>query len=169
MFCEIIPLYGATGSPVDQEVFLCDTILYPEESHVHGFRFLLPDGRVDDARRRRVVCLEWCARLRVSHLGQACSDRFRDLSIVEEGSEFCLRGGRHNVAKCLALGVKDSVGGRFARRDVRVALVAQRVVSPGAASSVLDGEVGCVAFDYEAHSAGVIPNGGVRVRGGIVE
>ena len=44
MFREIIPLYGATGSPVDPEVLLCDTIIDPKESYVYGFRFLLPDG-----------------------------------------------------------------------------------------------------------------------------
>ena len=57
MFREIIRFDGTTGPPVDEEVFLCDTILDPEETHIHRFRFLLPNGRVDDVCCRGVVRL----------------------------------------------------------------------------------------------------------------
>ena len=51
--------------------------------------------------------------LGMSHLSEARTDRFRDLSIVEEGSEFILRGGCHYIAKGLAFGVEGSIWRRL--------------------------------------------------------
>ena len=85
------------------------------ESHIHSFGLLFPDERIDDAGRCRVVSFKRCLWLRVAEFGEAGANRFGDLSVVEQGSELCLRGGCHNITECAAFGVEGTIGRRFGR------------------------------------------------------
>ena len=108
-------------------------------------------------------------RLWVAHLLQACSNKFHGFSIVEERAKFCLDGGRHHVSKSFTLGVEYSIRGRFPWRKVGRSRVTDCEISTGVAPGILDGQVGCVALDEEAHTTGMIPDGCVGVRCIIVE
>ena len=70
MFCEVVGKVGCTGAPVDFELFLADPILYPIESHVHGFGLLLFNLFVGKAISGGVVNLYRGGWLRVLHFFQ---------------------------------------------------------------------------------------------------
>ncbi len=49
MIGEVICKIGVAGLPIDMQLFLFDSVLYPVESHVHGAGSALLDGVVDNA------------------------------------------------------------------------------------------------------------------------
>ena len=118
------------------------------ETHVHSFGHLFSDGGIDNAGCCRVISLNRCLRLRVTKLGEAGANRFGDLSVVEQGSELCLRGGYHNITECAAFGVEGTIGRRFGRGQGGIrGVITEDEVTSRAAAGVADGEVGCVGID----------------------
>ena len=83
--------------------------------------------------------------MRVAEFGEAGANWFGDLSVVEQGSELCLRGGCHNITECAAFGVEGTIGRRFGRgRGGIRGVVTEDEVTSRAAAGVADREIGCV-------------------------
>ena len=74
MFRKVIGLVGWAGAPVDMELALFDTILYPVKAHVHGFGFALAETVVGEVIGGGIVDLDWCSGLFMSHFFQYDSD-----------------------------------------------------------------------------------------------
>ena len=88
---------------------------------------------------------------------------------MEAGANFSFGGGCHDVVQDVADNVDGSierwvggcgVSGRFGTEE-------EETSSTRAGFGF--GEVGCIAVDVEAHVTGMEANGGVRVRGSVVE
>ena len=74
MFSMIVGKVSFSWAPVDNEVALASSVLYPIETHVHCFGAFLADGGVDNARSSIVVGTDGCRRLRMAHFNKGCSD-----------------------------------------------------------------------------------------------
>jgi hypothetical protein len=71
MFREVVGLVGMAGSPIEMKLFLVDSVLYPVEAHIHGFRFLLAKLLVGKAIYCGIVDSNWGGGLRMSHFSRA--------------------------------------------------------------------------------------------------
>lgn len=115
--------------------------------------------------------MQGSGRLRVAHFDEGCAEHDTIAAIVVETSEFGFGGGGHDVFEDATDGVDGAVIGRLVgwwfgriRGDG-----AEVEVAANTAASARFREVGCVAVDVEDHAAGVVSDGGILVRGGIVQ
>jgi hypothetical protein len=67
MFTVVVCQVEFPGTPIDMELALIDSVLDPVEAHVNSARLLLFDVVIGDPTSRRIVSLDWCWWLWVSH------------------------------------------------------------------------------------------------------
>ena len=171
VFCEVVGEVFVSWSPVDQELALLDAVLYPIESHVHGFGFALSDSAVGDASGGRVIGLNGRCRLWVMHLVERRAGGGGIAGIVEESGKFdlCCRG--HDVFEDAADCVDGTIGCWLGCWWLvgMLGFVAEEEASSDAASGFGLGLVRGVAVDVENHVAGDVADGGIWVGDAVVE
>ena len=89
MFSVVICVITTSALPADLELSLLDSVLDPEEAHVHGLGALSLDGVVGDSCCYLVVgddCGGYA--LGVPHFGEDCSYSRSFLAVVEEAGGF---------------------------------------------------------------------------------
>jgi hypothetical protein len=160
-----------TGWPVDEELTLLDSILYPIEAHVHGFGALLFDGAVGKYGGSRVVGLHGCGRLGMSEFDESVAKGNGVMSVEEECANFGFGSRYHDVSEELSSAVDGTLVARlFDGRFCGIFWVLVKVeVASGAATGFGHGEVGAVAVVVKDHVTGVEANDSVRMRGFIVQ
>ncbi len=90
--CEVVSAVAED----DVEVALGYSVLYPVESHVHGFGALQFDGLVTDANGRGVVAEDGGGRLGMAVGSENGAVNFCDLGIHEDGCVFCFGCGGYD-------------------------------------------------------------------------
>ena len=159
---------------MDEKLALFDAISDPIKSHVHCFGTTLFDGLVADAGCTGVVGLNGSGGLRVTHVFEGGAKHSSFLAIVEQCCEFSFGGGGEYGDHDGGVNVDGAVWRRRRRvgwRDLEWIGegVAEEEVAAGARACLLLGEIRGVAVDMENHAARVIPEGGFRMGGAIVE
>jgi hypothetical protein len=101
LFGEIITQVVGALAPVDKKLILTGLILYPIETHVHGFGFALGNCAVGYPGGARVVCLDWRWQLRMAHFDEGSSKRTALAGIVEQASKFGFCRGGHDILRIL--------------------------------------------------------------------
>jgi hypothetical protein len=170
---ELIGEIVFTGTPMNNELALLDSIADPVESHVDCFGPALFDCFVGNASGTGIVGLVWCGCLWMAHFLECNTEWDTVASVVEHGAEFCLGGRCHDVPHNGADSVNGAVvwwrcgvGVWYCLRVRRSG--AEEECTAGVASGFGFGEVRGVAVDVEVHVAGGVADSGVGMGGGIV-
>jgi len=140
-------------------------------SYVKSFGFLHANLGVENTVGRSVVGFEGSAgrRLFMSHFFKGGDHRDGFLGVEDETACFSFGGRGGNSPNGFAKNV-DSAIGCWVRRGASVTGKAgQEKVTGSAAASVGKNKVGGVGADCENHVAGVIADGGIRMRGEVVK
>jgi hypothetical protein len=87
-----------SGTPVDYEFALLDSVADPIKAHVYGFGAELFYHFIGDTSRACIVGLDGCGSLRMSHIFESDGERNTITSILEDGAKFCLCGRFHDIA-----------------------------------------------------------------------
>ena len=93
MLGEVICKILRSWTPINNEVFLADSILYPIELHIHCLVFSLINSSIGDSGGVVIVGLDGRGRLRVSHLSEFDAEHGAVLGIVEEAAGFGFGSG----------------------------------------------------------------------------
>ena len=104
MLGEVIGKVFGSLLPVQAELILFDAAAHPVESHVKGLGEFLTHVAGEDSVRGRAVGLYRGGRLWVAHPSEGCEDENGVLSVEENRSIFCFRGGSHDGADGLTFG-----------------------------------------------------------------
>ena len=102
LICNIL----RSCTPINNEVFLVELILYPIESHIHCLGFSLLYSSIGDSGGVGIVGLYGRGRLRVSHFSECDAEHGAVLGVVEEADGFDFVSGKHNVLHDVANGVE---------------------------------------------------------------
>ena len=89
MLCEVISFVGAAGLPINFELFLCDAVLDPIKSHVHGFGSFLLQFHVGEADSSCVIDFNRRGRLWMAHFFKGVAKGDGGFGVVKEGTAFC--------------------------------------------------------------------------------
>jgi hypothetical protein len=98
-----------TGTPLNYELALLDSVTDTVKAHIYGFGATLFDCFIGDGSCACIVDLDGCGRLRVSHLFESDAERDTVASILEDGAELCFCGRCHDIAHDGADGVDGAV------------------------------------------------------------
>ena len=88
---------------------------------------------------------------------------------MEAGANFSFGGGCHDVAQDVADNVDGSIERWVGGCGVSGRLGTEEEETSSTSAGFGFGEVGCIAVNVEAHVTGMVTNGGIRVRGSVVE
>ena len=111
VFGEVVTKVVFSRLPVNANVALVDTVWYPMEAHVHGFGALEFGGAVCKATGRGIVSGDACrGRLWVPHFLEDCSEEHGFLAIVEQGTNFSLGRGSHDIFKDARFHMDGAIG-----------------------------------------------------------
>ena len=83
MLGEVIGHVIGAASPVDDEITGSNTIFDPIKTHVHGLGAFLLDGAIDNTRSSRIIGLDVCGWLRMSHVNEGLSENSSFLAVVK--------------------------------------------------------------------------------------
>ena len=89
---EVICKVLISWTPVNNKIFLADSVLYPIESHIHGFGFALFYSSIGDSGGVGIVVLDGHGRLGMSHFSKCESKHSTVLGVVEEAAGFGFGG-----------------------------------------------------------------------------
>ena len=106
---EVICKILRSWTPINNEVFLADSILYPIELHIHCLGFSLFYSSIGDSGGVGIVVLNGHGQSGVYHFSECDADNGAVLGVVEEASVFGFGSGRHNVFHDVANGVDGTV------------------------------------------------------------
>jgi hypothetical protein len=76
-----------TGTPVNYELALLDSVADPVKAHIYGFGAKLFDRFIGNASGACIVGLAGCGSFRMSHLFESDAERGTVASILEDGAE----------------------------------------------------------------------------------
>ena len=111
MFGVVVGMVAFPLKPVDMEVVLGDPILDPIESHVHGFGPFDFGPSVGKPIRGGIICgYSSRACLVPAHFPEDVSNVGGLLTVMEEGPDFGLSGGGHDVAHHSTFDVDGAIG-----------------------------------------------------------
>ena len=96
MFGNVVRQVSCAWAPVYMELFLVYSILNPVESHINSLGLLNLDVVVGNATSRRIVDLDWCWSLLVSHFIEGCTEHGCFFHVCEESSGFGFIGRGDN-------------------------------------------------------------------------
>jgi hypothetical protein len=82
-----------TGTPMNYELALLDSVADPVKAHGNGFGVMVFDCLIGDSSCVCIVGLDGCGSLRMSHFLKCDTDRNTVASVLEDGADFCLGGG----------------------------------------------------------------------------
>jgi hypothetical protein len=97
MLGKLVGEIDFTGTPMDDELTLFDSIADPVETHVNCFGSALFDCFVGNASGTGIVSLAWCCCLRMSHLLECNTEWDAVAIVVEHSAEFGLGGRGQDV------------------------------------------------------------------------
>ena len=92
MFGKVVREVFLARVPSYIDIFSCDLVCDPEETHLHGARTLFFDTVIGDAGGCFVIAVHWCRRLGMAQFFKDEPHNFSFLAVQEEGAEFGLRG-----------------------------------------------------------------------------
>jgi hypothetical protein len=91
MFGKIIRQIKLARPPINMKLPLAHTVPNTIKTHINGARALLAQIGVGNPAYRRIIRLDWGSGLGILHLLQNSSQYHCCFSIVEQGTDFCLR------------------------------------------------------------------------------
>jgi hypothetical protein len=168
---EIISTVQFSGRPIEIELFLGNSIFEPMVSHVESFGFFHANRSVENTMGRRVVGFQGSAGgwLLVAHFFEGGDHRDSFLGVQEETTGFSFGGRSGNSPNGFAENVNSAVGGRIRRGTGGTGKTCQEKVTGGATASIGKNEIGSIGADGENHVASVITDGGIGMRGKVVQ
>ena len=89
---EVICKVLRSWTPVNNKMFLADSVLYPIESHIHGFGFALFYSSIGDSGGVGIIGLDGRGRLGMSHFSECDSEHSTVFGVVEEAAGFGFGG-----------------------------------------------------------------------------
>jgi hypothetical protein len=98
-----------TGTPMNYELALLDSVADPVIAHVYSFGATLFDRFIGDASCACIVGLDWCGSLWMAHFLECDTEGDTVTGILEDGAEFCFSGRSHDVSHDGADGVDGAV------------------------------------------------------------
>ena len=133
VFIVLIPEILVARLPVDDELDLFCSVLYPIKSHINCFGAFLFDCAIGKTYCSGVVNLHWGGWLEMSHFLQGCVNWDCFLPVGVRGTYFCFCSLAHHVAEYFC----DYMGGTIecAFGGIR-GMQGQENISAGATSSL---------------------------------
>ena len=171
---EVVGFVELALFPVDMELALAHSVTNPIKTHVNGLGAFLLDRVVGNADSGAVVGDDRGGRLRVAQFLETDDLWTCFLAIVIGGTKFSLGGAAEDFLHEDAWDVDGTVAGdrriMWSWGLARVSGFAAEKMKTGGAGPGLGGtQIAGIALHVEAHVAGNKADGGVWVRGSIVE
>jgi hypothetical protein len=168
MLGEIIHFVVDAFGPIDPKERLRDFVTQPVPTHVPCFGAALFDVLGDKAVSGGIVGLEWDLVLGVPKFLKGNSDGDAGLSIAKDTARFGLCCGGYNVGNGFAVDQNGTVEfddgyGRWGRRTT-----SKKKQTRIAASGAGFDQVSCIRDDPQLHATGMVADGGIRVRMGVI-
>ena len=107
---EVICNILRSWTPIKNEVFLEDLILYRIESHIYCLGFYLFYSSIGDFDGVGIVGLDGSDRLRVSHFSECDTEHGAVVGVAEEAAGFGFGSRRNKILYDVANGVDGAVG-----------------------------------------------------------
>ena len=169
VFREVICNVGSPRGPVKIELLLSNAIFEPMITHVKGFRSFHADLGTENAISSGIVSLKWSGRLWMPHFGESSTHGNGLLSIEKETAGFSLRSRGSNCANSSAKNMDGTIKLGSGRRAGCTREIGKEEIASSTTTGIWERKIGSIGADSKDHVAGVITDGGIGMRGEIVQ
>lgn len=168
---EIIGTVEFSRRPVEIELLLGNAIFEPMITHVEGFGFFHANFGVENPVCSGIVGLKRSTgcRLRMAQFCESGEHWDGFLRVEKQTSGFGFRGRGSDCSNGFAENVNCTVGDRIGRGAGGTGKGGEEKVTSSTAAGIGEDKVSGVGADSKNHVTGMVPDGGIGVRGEVVE